>query len=616
MKRVLIVFLVMLINSVFGQEKEIDSLNNIITKSENTDTNKIHALVDLAAIYYHDNLDSSQLLISKALQLSRQNNFRRGEGFSNTAFSGYYFQKGELDSALIYANKGADILESIGDKKHVLAAYNNMALIYNNMEKPQQAIEIYLKIYDLIKDKKPSVQHMAICNNLAVAYGNDKQLQQSKEWFQKVLDYAKQMNHPMGLVYGYNGIASVNVELNELEEAIENSLKSLTLSKEYQMDKPLIDSYQNLGKVYRKKKEYSKSNKYLLEGKILAKKHGVNRNLEVIYHQLALNYKNLNQYQKALEYTNNYHTVKDSIFSENKIKLIEELEKKYETAELEKKQVQIEFEKEQLSKEKELLDIKAQRSRGYFIVSIIVGLFIVGLILVFFYQQQAKKKAQLIQIKLEETKKQLELEQQSRESELTALRSQMNPHFVFNALNSIQEYIITNKKELAGDYLGLFADLMRRYLDQSQQNFINIEEEIETLEMYLQLEKVRFEDNFTYTIDVDDKVDTFSEQIPVMIIQPFVENAVKHGLLHKKGERKLQVGFKKENQKLIVEVIDNGVGREQSKKINQQRKNHTSYATSAIQKRIKLLNEGYGQNIKVKYTDLSQGTKVELEILL
>jgi hypothetical protein len=602
---------------LFAQNRHIDSLNQVIKQTKNTDTNKVHALVDLAAIYYHDNLDTSQVLINEALKLSKKNKFIRGEGFSNTALSGYFFQKGELDSALIYANKGAKILESINDKSHVLAAYNNMALVYNNMQKPLKAIEIYLKIFDLIKENKPSVQHMAICNNLAVAYGNNKNLENSKKWFRKVKEYANEMNHPMGLVYGLNGISGVNIELNELDEAIDNSLKSLVISEANKMDKPIIESYQNLGKAYHKKKLYELSNKYLLQGKVLAEKIGVNRNLEVIYQQLANNYEAIGQYKAALKYTKSYYAVKDSIFSESKVKLIEELEKKYETVELEKKQVQTELEKEQLNKQKELSDIKANRNKSYFIMAIVLGVLIVGIILFFFYQQQTKKKAQFIQLKLEEAKRQLKLEQQSRESELTALRSQMNPHFVFNALNSIQEYIITNNKDLAGDYLGLFADLMRRYLKHSQTNYVLLDEEIETLDMYLQLEKVRFEDTFDYYIKIDEKIDIDDLSLPVMVLQPFVENAIKHGLLHKQNDRKLWLEFFVENGNLKINVIDNGIGRERSSEINSTRSDeHKSYATSAIQKRIELLNQNNTRKIAVKYFDLESGTKVEILINL
>lgn len=216
-----------------------------------------------------------------------------------------------------------------------------------------------------------------------------------------------------------------------------------------------------------------------------------------------------------------------------------------------------------------------------------------------------------------------EIEKQLSQSQLTALRSQMNPHFIFNALNSIQDYIISNNKELASDYLGLFADLMRKYLHFSNEEEITLEEEIETLDMYLQLEKVRFEETLSYTIIADKSLDLSTVNIPVMLIQPFAENAVKHGLLHKKGSQTLDILFEQEGQNLVISIKDNGIGRKQATQINKMRKKkHKSFATSAQQKRIDLINQNSDYNISIVYTDLeeldssSTGTMVIIKIPL
>jgi len=216
-----------------------------------------------------------------------------------------------------------------------------------------------------------------------------------------------------------------------------------------------------------------------------------------------------------------------------------------------------------------------------------------------------------------------EVEKQLSQSQLTALRSQMNPHFIFNALNSIQDYIISNNKEMASDYLGLFADLMRKYLHFSNEEEITLEEEVETLNMYLQLEKVRFEETFIYSINIGSNIDVSNINIPVMLIQPFAENAIKHGLLHKKGKRILEIDFKKDNQNLIIKIKDNGIGRKQSAEINKMRnKKHKSFATSAQQKRIELINQENNNSINIKYIDLynkeneATGTLVNINIPL
>ncbi len=207
-------------------------------------------------------------------------------------------------------------------------------------------------------------------------------------------------------------------------------------------------------------------------------------------------------------------------------------------------------------------------------------------------------------------------------SSLVGLRAQMNPHFIFNALNSIQSYIYFNKKMLAVDYLSKFAKLMRLYLHQSKQEYISLSEELDGLTLYLELEKSRFEESFEYTIETSKDLNTRELQIPSMLLQPYVENAIKHGLLHKEdGVRKLDISFSESNKILKCVIQDNGIGRKASAEINQhRRKNHESFASNANERRLKLLNYERSEAIQLRIIDLldskqeSMGTKVVLQI--
>ncbi|MEI6086446.1 MAG: histidine kinase [Bacteroidota bacterium] len=211
-----------------------------------------------------------------------------------------------------------------------------------------------------------------------------------------------------------------------------------------------------------------------------------------------------------------------------------------------------------------------------------------------------------------------------RNSQLSALKAQMNPHFIFNVLNSIQEIILLNDKKQANNYLGKFADLMRLILDQSNKVAISLEDEIRSLKLYLELEALRFEENFKYEIQVADMLFTYHIDIPSMLIQPYVENAIKHGLMHKYGEKNLMLSFSLFNENTLLCVItDNGIGRKRSSEINRMReKKHTSFATGATQRRLELLNHGSAQTITVSFVDLLDdggnecGTKVLLYIPL
>ncbi|MCB9235162.1 MAG: histidine kinase [Bacteroidia bacterium] len=201
------------------------------------------------------------------------------------------------------------------------------------------------------------------------------------------------------------------------------------------------------------------------------------------------------------------------------------------------------------------------------------------------------------------------------DSRLTALRSQMNPHFIFNALNSIQEFIMLNEKKLAARYLGKFADLMRIYLNHSQKKTVLLSEEIDALRIYLDLEKLRFEDSLEYSLTFDPGLNPESLSIPSFLIQPYVENALKHGLLHKTTDRRLWVRFRLPEGAdpahltvLHCEVEDNGVGRQKAAEISQSRPAlHDPYATRSTRSRLELLNQGQDQQAGILITDLLDG---------
>lgn len=199
----------------------------------------------------------------------------------------------------------------------------------------------------------------------------------------------------------------------------------------------------------------------------------------------------------------------------------------------------------------------------------------------------------------------LKLEQEVKQSMLASIKSQMNPHFLFNALNTIQAYIYTNDKENASVYLGKFSELTRRILDMSNKDCVPLSEEIKALNLYLELEKIRFEDLLHYTFEVDPALQPDFVHIPSMLIQPYVENAIKHGLLHKKEDRQLWIKFIKERDCLMVIIEDNGIGRKRSAQLKRlkEKNTHNSFAISANQKRLDILNQGAQYRIMMEIID-------------
>lgn len=245
-------------------------------------------------------------------------------------------------------------------------------------------------------------------------------------------------------------------------------------------------------------------------------------------------------------------------------------------------------------------------------------LILIALISAFYFYRLKRLRA-----KQKEAIEKAVLNKQLVQYQLENLRSQMNPHFIFNALNSIQDYILTDEKYNASIYLSDFSKLIRKYLDQSRRLEITLEEEIETLKIYLELEKARFNNALDYQITVSKTIDSRSVLVPTLFIQPYVENSIKHGLMHKKENRQLIISFDKNeaHQELICTIEDNGIGRKASEEINKRKeKYHQSFSTDATENRIDLLNKNQDRKIKSTILDLYDssntplGTKVTLKI--
>jgi ligand-binding sensor domain-containing protein len=206
-------------------------------------------------------------------------------------------------------------------------------------------------------------------------------------------------------------------------------------------------------------------------------------------------------------------------------------------------------------------------------------------------------------------------------SQLTALKAQMNPHFMYNTLNSIQGLILKQDIKSSNLYLSKFSQLMRKVLDASGKEYISLQEDIQILELYLSLEKLRFGSEFNYEIEIDPLLDPYMIQVPPLILQPFAENALKHGLLHKVGEKHLMVKYTLKKD-LICIIEDNGIGRQRAMQIkDRQQDRHESFSSDAIRKRMDLLQSVTGRKFEIKYEDLhvaslATGTKVIVRIPL
>jgi streptogramin lyase len=217
----------------------------------------------------------------------------------------------------------------------------------------------------------------------------------------------------------------------------------------------------------------------------------------------------------------------------------------------------------------------------------------------------------------------MRLENELRLSQQIALKAQMNPHFIFNVLNSIKAYIYENDKKKAAAYLSDFSDLVRRILTMSAKTSIRLSEELETLAAYIRLEQMMLDGDFIYEEKVSDEVDSAGIRIPVLLIQPFVENAFQHGLRHKSGKKilTLKVYYESDQSILVIEICDNGIGRKKAAELNSiSRQNHKSFAVESSSRRIELINQEKSGLVGVETQDLTDsngnptGTRVIIKI--
>ena len=223
--------------------------------------------------------------------------------------------------------------------------------------------------------------------------------------------------------------------------------------------------------------------------------------------------------------------------------------------------------------------------------------------------------------KLKKLKQQFEIERKQASLQLTAMRAQMNPHFIFNVMNSIRNYMQNHDLASAEKYLTSFSKLVRYTLDNSEVHEISLEEELEAIKTYVEHEMLRFENGFEFAVQFEDGVDPSEITLLSMLLQPYVENAIKHGISRMKTGGKILIAVKVVNEKIRIAIEDNGVGTTESLKWNSMnRANHISYGTSINSERIKAYNKVYNKNIKIHITNLSQedgsqaGTRVEVEL--
>lgn len=616
----LIIFLIFCFSfESFGQ-KTYENLLKDLKNHPQKDTIRTELLIDacVAATFRADTLVLK--MATEANQIANKLNYRLGKIRSLNCIGNYYFNRALNDKAISYYLQALKLAEQTKDYPNIIIGKSNLANVFSHTFHDDKAIQLLTEADQLLIQRGDTLSQnrAAILTNLANSYTNLKQFEKTIPIYESVLGICKKLNIGFGIALTLDNLGKSYFELNQYEKARILFEQAKTEIEKNHVDFVRGKNLKNLGKVYAILGQPVQSLKYLNEAKSISIANQDNEGMSDIYFELQKNYSKINDFRNAYLYLQKYTQLKDSLFSIEKNKSIQELNTKYET---EKKEAQIKT----LAQQTQISELESKR-KTTLIYGILASILALASISYFsFTRFRAKKENEILQNQLEEAKRRIEIEQKATESELKALKSQMNPHFMFNALNSIQEQFMFGDKNLANEQMGNFTYLTRQILTISGKKRISLETEKEILTKYLELEKIRFADGFQYEISQGKNIDEDYHQIPPMLIQPFVENSIKHGLMHKQGDKEIYINFDLDasEENIICTVEDNGIGREKSAAIKSKRiQQHESFSTAATEERLRLLSNQFNTNDFVYYEDLkdtngnSTGTKVTIKIPL
>jgi len=619
--------------SLFSQEKQIDSLSNIFEQCI-SDTCKINKLLAIAALYETIN---PELMLKYHSQAERilvdYPNYQTGKKNSLEVLSNYHnvsgdYEKtleiykliqdynyasfdtlemikvltnqstvletlGHYNKAISYCYDALELCDKLGDLDGAADSYNNLAIIYFRQKDYIKSLDHFKKALENRKTTNKPNELAAIYNNLGLVFFAMEDLNEAMNHFKLAINILKKNGLEQQLASGYINLGGLLTEMRKFDEALSYYEKALEVMEKTNNPIGIANAKLSIGEYYLKKNENLKSGITIsLEGLDIAKKVDYYAGQKAGYDILKTLYRNEGNFEKSLIMYEKYVALEDSLTLISYETNIAGLEQKYQVAKTEREKLELETINERIAKNLQKFVIW-----GTLIIIILIGSIIgIGL-----YFRQRELKYKLLAIELEQK----------------ALKAQMNPHFIFNSLVSIQSCIIEGDRMTAYTYQSKFAKLLRLILQNSEEKSITLKKELESLKLYIELEQFRVEDKFDFILEVESHI-IENQMTPSMIFQPFVENAIWHGLLTKKdGKGLLTIRLTQEGNRIKCLIDDNGIGRKQAEFNNFKVRdpNHKSMGMDVTRSRIEIFNRENGSNVQVvihdKYeNEISKGTSV------
>jgi len=542
---------------------------------------------------YYDALEN----YLKAIEYSKEHKelIKYETAFLNN-IGGIYHYLGDDLKALDYFLQSYYIKKENGLTDKLAPSLINIASVYSKLEKFDEALNFHNEAYDLANIIEDEYYMMKALTGLGYDYYLMQKYDLSAENYLQALDLSDSINDKTSKSNILAKLSNVYEETAEKGKAILCANEALNLSIEIKYQYGISSFSRTLGDLYLSKNQYSGALPLYQQSIDVSTEIGAMDNLKDGYFSLSRLYEDLNNSDSALKYYKLFSSLSDSILRHEEADKFTVVQIKHE---MEKKGREL----ENLILENEIKELKLSRS-NYLLFGFIAFFILVLVFVIFLIRQHRIRNLQKTSI----------LEQK-------LLRSQMNPHFIFNTLTAIQKYIFDKSSLLASDYLGRFSNLMRSILNNSSVERIKLEDEIIFLDNYLKLQSLRFEAAFKYEMEIDPEISANEMMISPMLIQPFVENAIEHGLKPRGKDGLLKITMVLKNNYIDVRVEDNGIGREKAKKIKERNHSgHRSMAMEITKERLVHLNKESNRTINFTIADLkdtnneSSGTRVTLNI--
>lgn len=514
--------------------------------------------------------------------------------------AGIYAIWAKYDLAIEYYSRALEIDKKNGSKAEEAIRYGNIGVIYYRLENIELSIDYLKKALAIDMDLGNEFNVAIRLNNLGRTYARNQEVDLALTCYKKAVLINKKTNNLADLSVSYNNIGDAYLYEQEKDSARFYFDKSLSIARNIGSISKEQEVLKNIAKMYFQFEDFETSISFYIQSLMLANELKISVQQSEINKALSEIYQTMNDYEKSNYFLNEYLIVQDSISKNTSKEIIANLQIKYS---VEKKEKEIEL----LQKNKEISDSKILIQRWIIIIILLIIISLISVAVIYYRNKTLRAREE-----------RMILEKELNSYMQKAYRQQMNPHFLFNTLNSIQSFILKNDKESSSLYLSKFALLMRTVLENSDKDLITIASEIEAVELYIELEKLRFEKSIDFEVLIDKSLTEF--KLPPLILQPFIENSIWHGFVNKNTDGKIQLSIKASGEDLVCEIIDNGIGLEASEKIK--KKEHKSFGTAITASRLQLIRSINKKEYSVRTENVRDesgninGTKVIIDLPL